>query len=317
MEEIGRRLKAARLAKGITLEEVEEETRIRKKYLEALETGRTVLIPGEVYVKGFLRSYGNFLGLDGDALVEEYKARKARPAAEDAPSDGRAAEGSGAEPEAAVAAARPHAEPRQPAFVSLPRRSGRSRSKRRRGGPGPGVYFVRRLMVALILILPVAAAGYWLWGRQAAAPPSPPDPAAQEPGSAVTDPEPEPDPQPDPEPDAKPGPASEPPQPPALQVNMTGPLGPRNQTYLFTVSASPIKVRLEGFTGPPVWMAWTVDGATVYDGKPTEPVEFEGREIEINIGHLQGVDLVINGEPFDPGLEGGPYILQFRTETQD
>lgn len=76
MEEIGRRLRAAREAKGITLEQAEEDTKIRRKYLQALEAGREVDIPGEVYLKGFLRSYGNYLGLNGTALVDEYKRLK-------------------------------------------------------------------------------------------------------------------------------------------------------------------------------------------------------------------------------------------------
>lgn len=76
MEEIGRRLRAAREGKGITLEQAEEDTKIRQKYLHALEAGREADIPGEVYIKGFLRSYGNYLGLNGPALVEEYKRWK-------------------------------------------------------------------------------------------------------------------------------------------------------------------------------------------------------------------------------------------------
>ncbi|HLN64397.1 MAG TPA: helix-turn-helix transcriptional regulator, partial [Symbiobacteriaceae bacterium] len=73
MEEIGRRLRAAREARELTLQVVEDETKIRRKYIEALESGRVADLPGDAYVKGFLRTYGNYLGLDGTALVEEYK----------------------------------------------------------------------------------------------------------------------------------------------------------------------------------------------------------------------------------------------------
>src|SRR5690606_26651985 len=98
---------------------------------------------------------------DGDALVEEYKALKARPPVEDADGvDGGAAGAVGAAGEAESAPAGSDARlasaSREPAFVTAPRRYGRSRAKRRRGRPGPGVYFVRRLAVALVIILPLA-----------------------------------------------------------------------------------------------------------------------------------------------------------------
>ncbi|HYG58950.1 MAG TPA: helix-turn-helix domain-containing protein, partial [Symbiobacteriaceae bacterium] len=76
MEEIGRRLRAAREARGITLEVTEDETKIRRKYIEALEAGQEAGLPGDAYLKGFLRTYGNYLGLDGTALVDEYKQHK-------------------------------------------------------------------------------------------------------------------------------------------------------------------------------------------------------------------------------------------------
>lgn len=76
VKEIGERLRSAREAKGLSMREVQAETKIRQKYLEALENGDEASIPGEVYVKGFLRSYANHLGLDGHALVEQYKALK-------------------------------------------------------------------------------------------------------------------------------------------------------------------------------------------------------------------------------------------------
>ncbi|MEW6243976.1 MAG: RodZ domain-containing protein [Bacillota bacterium] len=80
MKEIGEKLMTARLARGITLEQAQAVTKIRSRYLKALEEGDVDAIPGEVYYKGFLRSYGNYLGLDGLALVEEYKKRKGEQA---------------------------------------------------------------------------------------------------------------------------------------------------------------------------------------------------------------------------------------------
>jgi len=76
VEEIGEKLRRTRQEKGLTLEEARSVTKIRLRYLQALEAGEFDCIPGEVYAKGFLRSYANFLGLDGQELVEEFKRLK-------------------------------------------------------------------------------------------------------------------------------------------------------------------------------------------------------------------------------------------------
>lgn len=75
-QEIGEMLRRVREEKGLSPEEVQAETKIRLRYLQALESGDESVIPGEVYYKGFLRFYANHLGLDGHALVEEYKQWK-------------------------------------------------------------------------------------------------------------------------------------------------------------------------------------------------------------------------------------------------
>lgn len=72
MPEIGSRLKAAREEKGITLREVEEATKVRVKYLEALENEEFSVLPGRVYAVGFLRSYASYLGLDSNELVKAF-----------------------------------------------------------------------------------------------------------------------------------------------------------------------------------------------------------------------------------------------------
>ena len=57
---------------------VEADTKIRAKYLRALEDERFDVLPGETYVKGFLRTYAEYLGLDGQLYVDEYNSRFAR-----------------------------------------------------------------------------------------------------------------------------------------------------------------------------------------------------------------------------------------------
>jgi helix-turn-helix protein/uncharacterized protein DUF4115 len=73
--EIGSSLRAAREQRQLQLPEIERATRIRAKYLQALEDERWDVLPGTAYVKGFLRTYADFLGLDGPRFVEEFNER--------------------------------------------------------------------------------------------------------------------------------------------------------------------------------------------------------------------------------------------------
>lgn len=73
MSSVGEILKNTREAKGITIEQVAEATSIRVLYLEAIENEQFQLVPGEVYLKGFIRNYANYIGLNGPAMVEKYK----------------------------------------------------------------------------------------------------------------------------------------------------------------------------------------------------------------------------------------------------
>ena len=74
MQTLGAILREQRDALGVTLAEVEEVTRIRQKYLAALEADEWHLLPGEVVGRGFLRNYALFLGLDPEELMERRRA---------------------------------------------------------------------------------------------------------------------------------------------------------------------------------------------------------------------------------------------------
>jgi cytoskeleton protein RodZ len=73
--EIGASLRDARLRQGLDFPEVEHGTKIRAKYLRAIEDEEFDVLPSETYVKGFLRSYAEYLGLDGQPYVDEYTSR--------------------------------------------------------------------------------------------------------------------------------------------------------------------------------------------------------------------------------------------------
>jgi hypothetical protein len=79
MFEIGTSLRQARQHRALAIADVERETRIRAKYLTALEEERFDVLPGVAYVRGFLRGYAEFLGLDGNLVVGEYNERFAPP----------------------------------------------------------------------------------------------------------------------------------------------------------------------------------------------------------------------------------------------
>jgi cytoskeleton protein RodZ len=72
--EIGRLLEQKRKERGLTLEEIEQATKIRKRYLTGLERENYAILPDAVYARGFLKTYANYLGLDGEALSRQLKS---------------------------------------------------------------------------------------------------------------------------------------------------------------------------------------------------------------------------------------------------
>ncbi|MEC0091337.1 RodZ domain-containing protein [Paenibacillus macquariensis] len=70
MSELGQQLKEARLEKGMSLDDVQEMTKIRKRYLEAIEAGDYKVLPGNFYVRAFIKTYAETVGLNPDELLE-------------------------------------------------------------------------------------------------------------------------------------------------------------------------------------------------------------------------------------------------------
>jgi cytoskeleton protein RodZ len=73
---IGPILEKARKERGLTLEEAEHATKIRKRYLSGLEREDYGVLPDAVYARGFLKTYANYLGLDGEELAQELRDRR-------------------------------------------------------------------------------------------------------------------------------------------------------------------------------------------------------------------------------------------------
>ncbi|MED3660464.1 MULTISPECIES: helix-turn-helix domain-containing protein [Ureibacillus] len=73
MTELGTRLKEARLSKGYSLDDLQEITKIQKRYLIAIEEGNYSIMPGTFYVRAFIKQYAEAVGLDPDEIFEQYK----------------------------------------------------------------------------------------------------------------------------------------------------------------------------------------------------------------------------------------------------
>ena len=82
---IGPTLREARNRRKVDLSEVEAATKIRIRYLQAIENEEWDALPGGVYTRGFIRAYASFLGLDGDRLADDYRRATAPPGGEPAP----------------------------------------------------------------------------------------------------------------------------------------------------------------------------------------------------------------------------------------
>jgi len=78
--EIGNTLREARVRRNLTLQQVEEDTKIRVKYVQAMENEDFDVMPGATYVKGFLRTYSEYLALDPEVMLDEYRSRGVKTA---------------------------------------------------------------------------------------------------------------------------------------------------------------------------------------------------------------------------------------------
>ncbi|MFX3616688.1 MAG: helix-turn-helix domain-containing protein [Sporolactobacillus sp.] len=72
MSELGQVLKETREKKGLSLDEVQEETKIQKRYLQSIETGDFGQLPGKFYTRAFIKSYAEALGIDFSTFAEEH-----------------------------------------------------------------------------------------------------------------------------------------------------------------------------------------------------------------------------------------------------
>jgi cytoskeletal protein RodZ len=138
-ESVGSKLREARARRKLSLAEVEAETKIRSRYLQAIENEEWEQLPEDTYARAFIRTYGRFLGLDGDRLAEEQRRSRG--------------------------AARPGE--RLPRVDPRPRPVPRARRRRRRGiSPRAMAVAVTAMVVAALLVVGLATGGGSDGGRQ-------------------------------------------------------------------------------------------------------------------------------------------------------
>jgi len=288
LQEIGQRLQERRNELGLTLKDVQRSTKIRTRYLKALESGDYDIMPADVYTKGIIRSYAEELGLDGLELVREYKRwRSTQPTEEE-----RFAEALNAN--------------MAPVTVS-----------RAVGGVGLGRTLLT-VAVFVVLLAAILGVSYLvLWAPQAGEPPLPDEPFT--PG--IVDPQPEN--RPDTEPDSEgeepgapgegedePGPTEPEPVEPEVRVEQ----GPGSEDITYHVGgAEDLRVSLEVTgEGGPCWCRVYLDGAMV--AETTLPVghtaSWQAKErIYIRAGNPGGISLTINGREIGRPSPTGPKNL--------
>ena len=75
MADIGDKLRSARKAKGMSIEDVEKITKIQRRYLTAIENDDFDQLPGDFYVRAFIRQFADVVGLNGKELLADYKSK--------------------------------------------------------------------------------------------------------------------------------------------------------------------------------------------------------------------------------------------------
>ena len=146
MQTVGEILRAEREKKGVTIKDVESATNIRALYLSAIEDNQFSVAPGEVYLKGFIRNYANYLGLDGQEMVNLYRQQINPPPP----------------PEPQTVPADDSPDQPEPTPTPTPTATQRSKKRENRADQSGGSSIGKPLLVAILLLL-VVGAGWWFY----------------------------------------------------------------------------------------------------------------------------------------------------------
>ena len=276
----GELLERVRRERGLSLHDVENATKIRTRYLEGLEREDYSMLPDQVYVQGFLKTYANYLGLDGESLAQDFRERRAP----------RRERGLNLE------------RPRTSEFERPMMSPGGLAGAERRRISGAAVLTV---VLALIVIALVGGALYYVGSRSAGTPGddgSAAESARQEPREPVpAEPEPEPAPEPEPRP-AEEAPEEEPPAEEQARPSQA-PAQPAEEE----VADGTVDVVLS-VGERPSWLNVEADGVVVFfETAPAGFVStFRGSEyVTVTAGDAGAVTAEVDGRSVGPlGYEG-------------
>ena len=282
---IGAVLEKARRERGLSLRDVEDATKIRTRYLEGLEREDFSVLPDAVYVQGFLKTYANFLGLNGDEMARDLRNRRS-----------------------------PRRERQQPSY-ELPQSSeferplmspgGLAGAERRRVS-GAAILTVA---LALLVIAGVIGALYYV-GVQSSGSGAPEDQQQAQPERAE-----------DPPPEQE-RPASEQNAPEQAREQRQEPdaaptgasAGPdREQAPEETAAAETVRVTV-AVADSPAGLTVTVDGTVAADvfAQPGFSQTFEGEEVTVSTANAGAVEATVDGEDLGRlGYYGQPLTREF------
>ncbi len=280
--QIGERLAEARTAKGLSLAQVEEITKIRLKYLAALEAEDWQVIPGEVYLRGFLKSYAQAVGIDPAAILELYQPT---PPPQSAP----------------IPVATPPVRASAPRVERLtPPRTGKLSGGYGRVDRHSAHHGARRLVSVIVIIILLAGAvylGYRIWPRPSAATPSPAPSGAVTGEAPVTTP-------------GTGTPSTQPPQSTptttAPAVQLTKQSETRYEVRYLVKSAQPLTLKVgikEVGPGQPVGECWidvqsdtrNVGDTTLRSGRTQEYTASDTIRLRLGNPQVAGLAISVNG----------------------
>ncbi|WP_206830733.1 helix-turn-helix domain-containing protein [Alicyclobacillus fructus] len=306
-EQLGQILRARRESLGLTVEDIEERTKIRKRYIEALEAGQWDVLPGRVYARGFVRSYAEVLGLDGSELLEKYV-----DGGEDVGSpQGARSEQSPLTSDSRISDRKPAARMVEPRSLNEMERT-RSRASERSGSArrevydrpvrsvgswvGQGLLIVGALVVVggLYVLLHHHAHGAHETNTTTSSPPK--THATQPSGQRVT--------------------TSKPPSKPASQAQSVAvvALPYANGMYTYKVlHAANLRVVVSVNSGE-LWFSATADGQAVAPNvilNQGQSKTFSAQNsVTFHLGHVQGVSITVDGQPVQlPNITWAPVVV--------
>lgn len=283
VSQLGEFLRQRREALGITLEELQTRTKIRIKYLEAIEAGDFEVIPGEVYLRGFIRSVANELGIDQQEAMQVYY-QEDEPVSEPAVATPTAPKA--AEPARVAPVVEP--EPTRQVASPLPRSTQLSRARKKPANVAPRLLW-------LLLLVGVVVAGVYLWDKLSGQQPLVEDPNLLPPAD---------------EQGKEPEPA-----PPTVKVVLQN---PGDAKPMYFVQPGPLEVVLTA-EGDKCWVGAKADSsaqqATLDPKGQTPSLTLQAQnEITVRIGNPAALRLTING--LDQGIIGGTKAIDLTVKLQ-